>query len=103
LKTPPAHDFLKILIMSANSSIKFYQDLIDEWNDPKDIAQRAALLLKKSHQKYAKAAYLTLAMLEKKSGCKHPKKYQDICNGVKYCCNCNEDLEIVKPQRKKLK
>jgi hypothetical protein len=101
LKSPPAHDFLKILIMSANSSIKFYQGLIDEWDDPKDVIQRSAQLLKKSHQKYAKAAYLTLGMLEKKSGCKHPKKYQDICEGVKYCCNCNEDLEIVKPKVKK--
>jgi len=24
--------------------------------------------------------------------CKHPKKMQDTCNGVKYCMNCNMDL-----------
>lgn len=87
--------------MSANGHIKFYQELIDKWDDPKDIAQRSAELLKKTHQTYARAAFVTLAMLEKKSGCKHPKKYHDICEGIKYCCNCNEDLEIIKSKKKK--
>ena len=40
-------------------------------------------------------------LVVKKSGCKHPKKYHDICDGIKYCCNCNEDLEIIKPKKKK--
>ena len=92
-------NFLKVLIISANSSIKFHQDLIDKWKDPQDIAQRAAELIKKTHQEYAQAAYTTLKMLEEKSDCKHPKKDQDICDGIKYCCNCNEDLEIVKPKK----
>lgn len=24
--------------------------------------------------------------------CKHPKKMQDICGGIKYCMNCNTNL-----------
>lgn len=25
--------------------------------------------------------------------CKHPKKDHDVCDGKKYCMNCNQDLE----------
>ena len=59
--------FLTSLIIEANDNIKFYQELIDEWNDPKNIAVRACEMLKKTHQRYVKAAQLTIIMLEKKS------------------------------------
>ena len=35
---------------------------------------------------------LKLILKEIVPNCKHPKKMQDKCNGVKYCMNCNLDL-----------
>lgn len=60
-------DFLTSLISEGEQQIKNNQDLIDEWNDPKDIAVRACVMLKKTHQRYVRAAYLTIIMLENKS------------------------------------
>jgi len=31
---------------------EFFQKLIDEWNEPKDIVQRAAVLLRDTHKMY---------------------------------------------------
>ena len=62
-----AIDYLTSLIKSANKDIKFFQDLIDEWNDPKDVVVRAAEMIKKTNQRYVRAAELVIVMLEKKS------------------------------------
>jgi len=67
-------NLLKSLIMFANREIKIHQDLIDEWNDPKDIAVRAAELIKKVYQSHAIALLLIITILEEKSVRKHPKK-----------------------------
>lgn len=102
LKKIRANDFLKVVIISANDEIKYHQGLIDEWNEPKDIAQRAAEIIKKIHQHYALAAYATLLIVEKKSDCKHSKKFQKIYDKVRYCGKCYEDLEKkVKSKKKK--
>ena len=37
--------------------------------------------------------------LNEKPNCKHPKKDHDICDGMKYCMNCNENLERVKSKK----
>lgn len=62
-----AIDFLTSLIIEGERQIKNNQELIDEWNDPKDIAVRACEMLKKTHQRYVRAAYIIIIMLEKKS------------------------------------
>ena len=50
-------------MLNSYSSAKFFQGLIDEWNDPKDIAQRAAVLLKKIHVMYGRGAFEFLKMM----------------------------------------
>jgi len=62
-----AIDYLTSLIILANHDIKICQELIDEWNDPKDIPVRACEMLKKTHQRYVRAAELVIVMLENKS------------------------------------
>lgn len=75
----------------ANDDIKYHQELVKKWNDPKDIAQRAASLIIKIHQYYAKTALTTLRLVE--NNCNHPKKMRDLCaDGTVYCMSCNQDL-----------
>ncbi|KKK72421.1 hypothetical protein LCGC14_2904040 [marine sediment metagenome] len=84
-------DLCKFGIFSAYISGLFHQKLIDEWNDPTDIATRAAVLIKDTHEVYA--GLLLSILKEIKTNCKHPKKYQDVCEGIRYCTNCNLDLK----------
>jgi len=78
-------------MLDCYGSAKFFQGLIDEWNDPKDIAQRAAVMLKKVHEKYGRGAFVVYKMLQNK--CTHPKKMRDFCaDGTIYCMDCNADL-----------
>jgi len=91
LSKPSPEILLKLTIESSNESAKYFQELIDEWNDPKDIAQRAAVMLKKVHQLYGRGAFVVLKMIQNK--CKHPKKMRDLCaDGTIYCMDCNADL-----------
>lgn len=53
-------------------SVKYHQELIDEWNDPEDIVQRAAVVILKTHQIYGQMALQVFKMLQNKS--MHPKK-----------------------------
>ena len=91
---------LKYTILSSYNSVKFHQELIDEWNDPKDIAQRAAVMIKEIHAMYGRVAFAVLKMLE--NNCKHPKKMRDLCaDGTIYCMDCNADMseeEIFSPK-----
>jgi len=84
-------NLLKITMLSAYQSVKFHQGLIDEWNDPKDAIQRAAVLILKIHQMYGREAFEVFKMLQNK--CKHPKKMRDLrADGIVYCMDCNADL-----------
>lgn len=51
-------DIVELMMIESYSEILRFQKLIDEWSDPKDIAQRAAVLIKNIHQRYAGLAYM---------------------------------------------
>lgn len=93
-----ANDICKLGICDAYSSILYHQKLIDKWKDPKDIAQRAATIIRDIHKMHGRTLFSVLKQLQ--NNCKHPKKMHDICNGVKYCMNCNMDLEKVVAKNK---
>ena len=78
-------------MLRAYSSAKYHQGLIDQWNDPKDVVQRAAVIILKIHQFYGREAFEVFKLLQNK--CKHPKKMRDLCaDGTVYCMDCNADL-----------
>jgi len=78
-------------MLSSYNSAQCCQGFIDEWNDPKDIVQRAAVVIKKIHVMYGRGAFEVLKMIQNK--CKHPKKMRDLCvDGTVYCMDCNADL-----------
>ena len=88
---PSPEDLLKMTMLSSYESAQFFQGLIKQWNDPKDIAQRAAVMILKIHQMYGRGAFEVFKMLQNK--CKHPKKMRDLCaDGTIYCMDCNADL-----------
>ena len=90
MSKPSPEDLLRYTLLSVHDSVKYHQGLIDKWNDPQDITQRAAVVILDIHKLYGRVAFAVLKMLENK--CKHPKKMHDICKGQKYCMNCNMDL-----------
>lgn len=92
MKKLPPSDILKFTMFHSLESVQFYQELIDEWNDPENIVQRAAVLLRDTNKMYGQMSYMVFKLI-KKPNCKHPKKMQDTCAGQLYCMNCNEDLE----------
>ncbi len=67
-------DLLLSLIIEGEHKIKINQELIDEWNDPKDIAVRACEMVNKTHKIYVKGLYLAIIMLDKKLDTKFLKK-----------------------------
>jgi len=78
-------------MLSSYNSAQCCQELIDEWNAPKDIASRAAVVIKKIHVMYGRGAFEVLKMMQNK--CNHPKKMRDLCaDGTIYCMDCNADL-----------
>jgi len=91
LSKPSPDDLLKLTMLSSYNSAQCCQELIDQWNDPKDIVQRAAVVIKKIHVMYGRGAFEVLKMIQNK--CKHPKKMRDLCaDGTVYCMDCNADL-----------
>ena len=91
MSKPTPEDLLKLAIMSSCESVKYHEELIEKWNDPKDVAQRAAVVILNIHQMYGKMAAIVLTMLY--NSCKHPKKMRDLCSdGTVYCMDCNADL-----------
>ncbi len=98
-----AIDLCKLLITDSHKSVLYHQKLIDKWNDPEDIAVRAAVLIKKIHSSYGEGIYSILNHLD--TNCKHPKKMQDTCNGIVYCMDCNMDIKVIskKKHKKQLK
>jgi len=84
-------DLLQFTYQSSQDSVKFHQGLIDKWNDPEDVMQRAAVIILQIHQLYGRVAFAVLKLLE--NNCKHPKKMRDLCaDGTIYCMDCNADL-----------
>lgn len=47
---------LELMMLEAYSGVLRHQRLIDEWNDPKDVTQRAAVLIRDVHKIYGKFA-----------------------------------------------
>ena len=91
MSKPTPEEILKLVLVDTYRSVKYHQDLIDKWNDPKDIAQRAAVMIQQIHNSYGRVAFVVLRMLQNK--CKHPKKMRDLCaDGTVYCMDCNADL-----------
>ena len=86
-------------MLNSYESVKYNQELIDKWNDPQDIAQRAAVIILEIHKMYGRVAFAVFKMLQNR--CKHPKKMQDICDGVVYCMNCNLDITVIPKKHKK--
>jgi len=78
-------------MLTSFSAVKSCDELIDKWNDPKDMARRVAVAIKKIHVMYGRGAFEVLKMIQNK--CKHPKKMRDLCaDGTIYCMDCNADL-----------
>ena len=79
--------------MTSFESVKYHEELIQKWNDPQDIAQRCAVLIRDIHQMYGRFAFLVYTFHQNtKPKCRHPKKMQDVCAGQRYCMQCNSDL-----------
>jgi len=47
---------VELMILEAYSGVLRHQKLIDEWNDPKDVIQRAAVMLRDVHKIYGRFA-----------------------------------------------
>ena len=73
-------------------------DLLHEWrNDNEDVVSRNAKLLVKLQQNdldwlQGIKRQLLPEQHRTKIVCRHPKKDRDVCDGQKYCMNCNQDL-----------
>lgn len=57
---------VEFMILEAYSGVLRHQRLIDEWNDPKDIVQRAAVIIRDTHEIYGKFACMVYLDLVKK-------------------------------------
>jgi len=68
----------------------FLKKLIKKWDDDADLMSRCAKLQISVNDSYMKALRIIINLLA--VNCKHPKKMQDTCAGVKYCMNCNSEL-----------
>ncbi len=91
MSKPTPEILLKLTMLSSYDSVKYHQGLIDKWNEPQDVAQRAAVVIKEIHEMYGRVAFTVFQMLQNK--CKHPKKMRDLCaDGTIYCMDCNADL-----------
>ena len=82
---------IDFLVESHQKNADGIKKLTRDWNDdgPKGLADTIA----STHDDVAKCLLLIKKHIEEKPKCKHPKKMRDKCAGVKYCMNCNEDLE----------
>ncbi len=91
MSNPTPEKLLQITMLESYNSVKYHQGLIDEWNDPQDAVQRAAVVILEIHKLYGRMAFAVFKMLQNK--CKHPKKMRDLCaDGTIYCMDCNADL-----------
>ena len=49
---------LELMMMESYVGVLRHQKLIDKWNNPEDIIQRSAVLIRDVHQFYGKFAYV---------------------------------------------
>jgi len=52
MKKRKIKDIVEYMLVQSFIQTKFFQKLIDEWDDPKDIVQRAAVLLRDTNKMY---------------------------------------------------
>ncbi len=57
---------VELMILEAYTGVLRHQKLIDEWDNPKDIVQRAAVMLRDTHKTYGRfASRIYLDMVKK--------------------------------------
>ena len=57
---------VELMILESYSGVLRHQRLIDEWDNPKDIVQRGAVMLRDTHKTYGKFAFRIYLDLVKK-------------------------------------
>jgi len=57
---------VELMILESYSGVLRHQRLIDEWDNPKDIVQRAAVMLRDTHKNYGRFASMIYRDLVKK-------------------------------------
>jgi len=58
---------VEFMILESYTGVLRHQRLIDEWNDPKDVIVRAAVMLRDTHEIYGKfASMIYLDMVKSK-------------------------------------
>ena len=57
---------VELMILESYTGVLRHQRLIDEWDNPKDIVQRAAVMLRDTHKIYGKFASMIYLDLVKK-------------------------------------
>ena len=66
-KKPTTKDIVEFMILKSYTEVVRFQRLIDEWNDPKDIIQRSAVMIRDVHKIYGRfAAAIYRDMVKKK-------------------------------------
>jgi len=63
---PTTKVIVEFMILEAYSGVLRHQRLIDEWNDPKDVVQRAAVIIRDVHEIYGKFACMIYQDMIKK-------------------------------------
>lgn len=82
---------VQIVEMLLEAKIQTKQNLEKPENDwGVDVVSR--LVQKEITSLSNEIGWLKILKKEIAPACKHPKKMQDICEGQKYCMNCNMDL-----------
>jgi len=66
MKKLTMNDIIKVMMLTSYVEIQRYQKLIDEWDEPKDVAQRAAVLLIEVHKVYGYFAFLVYKNIKRK-------------------------------------
>ncbi len=89
---------LKGLVKHRKKLISGFRDKNQPWYKgnsdlPSEMAEGLAQFLSDEVKHLEKI--INLLEGKKSTKCKHPKKYRDKCEGVWYCMNCNENLELI--------
>ena len=66
MKKPTTKIILQLIMMQSYTGIKTHQKFIDEWNEPKDVVQRAAVIIRDIHKMYGDYAWIIYEDLVKK-------------------------------------
>jgi len=88
---------LDILIQNKHKIREGMLDSTQSWNKDDDIVSRMANTISGGLKNdidwlHAIKRQLLPEQHRTKIVCKHQKKDQDVCDGQKYCMNCNQDL-----------